>query len=97
MASTLSHVPAPSEHAPVHGQGATPFALQPVVRTQQAYSELPWQAHSWRAQYEQWVERATALQADVDAPQATIRDLTQRLYGTSGPGPPDRGGPPSTR
>ena len=82
MESTLSQVLAPSELAPVNGKGATPFAQQTVVLTKQAYIELTWQANYWRAQYEQLVERETALKAEVEAHQATIRDLTQRLYGT---------------
>jgi transposase len=60
----------------------TPFAQQTVVLTKQAYIELTWQANYWRAQYEQGVARETALKAEVETQQATIRDLTQRLYGT---------------
>src|SRR5918911_5322560 len=82
MENTLPHVIVPSELAPVNGKGATPFAQQTVVLTKQAYIELTWQANYWRAQYEQLVERETALKAEVEAYQATIRDLTQRLYGT---------------
>ena len=82
MESTLPHVIAPSELAPVKGKGATPFAQQTVVLTKQAYIELTWQANYWRAQYEQQMEREKALKAAVEAYQATIRDLTQRLYGT---------------
>jgi len=41
-----------------------------------------WQANYWRAQYEPLVEREAALKAEIEASQATIRDLTQRLYGT---------------
>jgi transposase len=82
MERPLPHVIAPSELAPVHGKGATPFGQQTVVLTKQAYIELTWQANYWRAQYEQAVERETTLKAAVEAQQATIRDLTQRLYGT---------------
>src|SRR5215475_4571372 len=82
MESPLSHSLAPSELAAVNGKGATPFGQQSVVLTKQAYIELTWQANYWRAQYEQVVERETALKAEVEAQQATIRDLTQRLYGT---------------
>jgi hypothetical protein len=82
MESPLSQVIAPSELAPVNGKGATPFAQQTVVLTKQAYIELLWQAHYWRAPYEQLVERETALKAEVEAQQAPIHDLTQRLYGT---------------
>src|SRR5215510_285758 len=82
MESTLPYALAPSELAPVNGKGVAPFAQQTVVLTKQAYIELTWQANYWRAQYEQLVERETALKAEVEAHQATIRDLTQRLYGT---------------
>ena len=82
MESLLPQVISPSERTPVNGKGVTPFAQQTVVLTKQAYIELTWQAHYWRAQYEQVVERATALQVEIEAHQAMIRDLTQRLYGT---------------
>src|ERR671925_2228772 len=82
MESTLRHVTSPSELAPGNDTGTTPFAQQTVVLTKQAYIELTWQANYWRAQYEQLVERETVLKAEVEACQATIRDLTQRLYGT---------------
>jgi hypothetical protein len=79
MESPLPHVILPSELAPVNGNATTPFAQQTVVLTKQAYIELTWQAPYWRAQYEQLVEREAALKAEIDAQQATIRDLTQRL------------------
>ena len=82
MESTLRQVTPPSELASGNDTGTTPFAQQTVVLTKQAYIELTWQAHYWRAQYEQLLERAAALKAEVEAHQATIRDLTQRLYGT---------------
>src|ERR671925_334061 len=82
MESTLRHVTSPSELMPGNDTGTTPFAQQTVVLTKQAYIELKWQAHYWRAQYEQLVEREAALKAEVEAHQATIRDLQQRLYGT---------------
>jgi transposase len=53
-----------------------------VVLTKQAYIALTWQAHYWRAQYEQLVEREAALKAEIEAHRATIRTLTQRLYGS---------------
>src|SRR5207302_4174152 len=82
MESTLLHVISPSELAPGDETGTTPFAQQTVVLTKQAYVELKWQANYWRSQYEQLVEREAALKAEIEAYQATIRDLTQRLYGT---------------
>jgi transposase len=82
MESPLRHVTSPSELTPGNDTGTTPFAQQTVVLTKQTYIELTWQANYWRAQYEQLLEREAALKADVEAQQATIRDLTQRLYGT---------------
>jgi hypothetical protein len=82
MERTLSQVITPSALAPVHGKGATPFAQQTVGLTKQTDIELTWQAHYWRTQYEQRLERETALKAEVEALQATIRELTQHLYGT---------------
>ena len=60
MESPLPHVISTSELAPVNGNDATPFAQQTVVLTKQAYVELTWQAHYWRAQYEQLVAREAA-------------------------------------
>jgi transposase len=82
MESTLSPVISPAERTPGNETGTPPFAQQTVVVTKQAYIELKWQAHYWRAQYEQRMEREAALKAQIEAYQATIRDLTQRLYGT---------------
>jgi transposase len=82
MESSLRHVTSPSALAPGNDTGTTPFAQQTVVLTKQAYIELTWQANYWRAQYEHLLEREAALKAEVETQQATIRDLTQRLYGT---------------
>lgn len=82
MESTLPHVISPSELAPANGHGPTPFSHQTVVLSKQAYIELKWQANYWRAQYEQLVAREAALKTEIETHQATIRDLTQRLYGT---------------
>lgn len=70
-----------SELASVHSSGTTPFSQQTVVLTKQAYIKLKWEANYWRAQHARLVEREAALKAEVEALQATIRDLTQRLYG----------------
>jgi hypothetical protein len=61
------------------------------VLTKQAYIELKWEASYWRSQHARQVEREAALKAQVAAREATVRDLTQRLYGTkseksAGPG-----------
>jgi transposase len=53
------------------------------VLTKQAYIEIKWEANYWRAQHARLVEREATLQAEVAALQATIRDLNQRLYGTT--------------
>jgi len=82
MENTLPQAISTSELAPVNGTGATPFSQQTVVLTKQAYIELTWQANYWRAQHARLVEREAALKAEGEALQATIRDLTQRLYGT---------------
>jgi transposase len=71
-----------SELAPGHEGSATPFSQQTVVLTKQAYIQLKWEAHYWRRQHERLVEREAALKAEVEALQATVRDLNQRLYGT---------------
>src|SRR5712691_5210139 len=81
MESTLPQVMSTSELAPVHEGGATPFSQQTVVLTKQAYIQLKWAAHYWRRQHERLVGREAALKAEVEALQATIRDLNQRLYG----------------
>jgi len=66
---------------PVRGPSATPFSQQTVVLTKQDYIALKWQANYWRAQHEQSLKREAALKAQVEALEAQIRDLTQRLYG----------------
>ena len=81
MESTQPQLISTSELAPVHSNGATPFSQQTMVLTKQAYIELKWQANYWRAQHERLVEREAALKAEVEALQATIRALHQRLYG----------------
>lgn len=82
MEHTGPQVHSTCEVAPVTGNGATPFSQHTVVLTKQDYIELKWQANYWRAQHERLLKREAALQAEVAALQATIRDLTQRLYGT---------------
>jgi len=81
MESTLPQAMSTSELAPVHEDGATPFSQQTVVLTKQAYIQLTWEVHYWRRQHARLVEREGALKAEVEALQATIRDLNQRLYG----------------
>jgi transposase len=82
MESTQPQLISTSELAPVNGNSATPFSQQTVVLTKQAYIELKWEANYWRAQHARLVEREAALKAQVEALEATVRDLNQRLYGT---------------
>ena len=82
MQSTHSNVNAISDLATANGNEATPFSQQSVVLTKQAYIELTWKANYWQAQHARSVEREAALTAQVTSLEATVRDLTQRLYGT---------------
>jgi transposase len=81
MESILPQVRSTSELAPGHEGSATPFSQQTVVLTKQASIQRKWEAHSWRRQHERLVAREAALKAEVEALQATIRALNQRLYG----------------
>jgi transposase len=65
----------------VSGKNATPFSQQTVVLTKQDYIALKWEANYWRAQHARLVQREAALKAQVEALEAQLRDLTQRLYG----------------
>jgi len=69
-------------YVPVSGETTTPFSQQSVVLTKQAYIALKWEANYWRAQHARLGQREAALKAQVEALEAQIRDLTQRLYGT---------------
>ena len=70
-----------SECAPVNGKSATPFSQQIVVLTKQDYIRLKWEANYWRAQHARLVQREAAWKAQVEALEAQVRDLNQRLYG----------------
>src|SRR5713101_8133099 len=82
MQSTHPNVNSISDLATGNSNDATPFSQQSVVLTKQAYIELKWQANYWQAQHARLVEREVALKAQVEALEATVRDLNQRLYGT---------------
>ena len=71
-----------SDLATGNGNDATPFSQPSVVLTKQASIELTWKANYCQAQHTRSVEREAALTAKVDALEATVRDLIQRLYGT---------------
>src|SRR5712692_7690061 len=102
MQSTHPNINAISDLATGNGNDATPFSQQSVMLTKQAYIDLTWQAHYLHAQHAQSVEREAALTAKVASLEATVRDLTQRLYGTkseksSGPDDADDPKPSSPR
>jgi transposase len=81
MDRILPPVRSTSELAPGHEERATPFSQPTLVLTQPAYSQLTWEAPSWRRQHERLVEREAALKAAGEALQAPLRDLRQRLSG----------------
>lgn len=83
MQSAHAHVNSISALATGNGNDATPFSQQRVRRTKQASLARTWQAHDWQAQPARSVERDAALTAHVASRAATIRDLTQRLSGTT--------------
>src|SRR5439155_24037403 len=80
-ATHLPHINSISDLATGNGNDVTPFSQQSVVLTKQAYIQLKWEANYWRAQHTRLLEREAALKAEVETLHATIRDLTQRLYG----------------
>ena len=82
MKPTQPQLISTSAFAPDNATNTTPFSQQTVVLTKQAYIALKWEANYWRAQHARLVEREAALKRAVEMLQATIRDLTQRLYGT---------------
>jgi hypothetical protein len=82
MQNIHPNVNAISDLATGNGNDATPFSQQSVILTKQTYIELMWKANYWQAQHARSVEREAALTAQVASLEATIRDLTQRLYGT---------------
>src|SRR5919204_1625852 len=82
MESTQPQLISMAADAPVRGDKATPFSHQTVVLTKQDYIALKWEANYWRAQHARPGQREAAVKAQVEALEAQIRDLTQRLYGT---------------
>src|SRR5712691_6794102 len=82
MENTQPQLSATATYAPVSGEKGTPFSKQSVVLRKQDYIALKWEANYWRAQHARLVQREAALKAQVEALEAQLRDLTQRLYGT---------------
>src|SRR6266851_2042054 len=82
MESTQPQFISASEFAPANAKNATPFSQQTVVLTKQDYIEIKWEANYWRAQHARLVQREAALKAQVEALEATVRNLNHRLYGT---------------
>jgi transposase len=82
MEKTQPHPISTAAHASVSSENATPFSKQTVALTKQDYIALKWEANYWRAQHARLVQREAALKAQVEALEAQIRDLNQRLYGT---------------
>ena len=81
MENTQPQLSSTATYAPVSGEKATPFSKQTVVLRKQDYIALKWEANYWRAQHARLVQREAALKAQVEALEAQIRDLNQRLYG----------------
>ena len=81
MKPTQPQLISTSALAPDTATNTTPFSHQTVVLPKQASIARKWEANYWRAQHARLVEREAALKREVATLQATIRDLTQRLYG----------------
>ncbi len=81
MENTQPQLISTAAYAPVSGENATPFSQQMVVLTKQDYIALKWEAHYWRTQHARQVQREAALKTQVEALEAQLRDLNQRLYG----------------
>jgi transposase len=81
MEGSLLRAPASAPDFATFESSRAPFAQEMVVLTKQEHIHLKWAVHYWKAQYERVAEREVALKQEVEAQQAQIRDLTQRLYG----------------
>ena len=79
MEKTQPQLISTTTYAPVSGEKTTPFSQQTVVLTKPDYIALKWEANYWRAQHARLVQREVALKAQVEALEAQIRDLNQRL------------------
>jgi transposase len=70
-----------STHQPDSGTKETPLAQAIVHLTKQQYIQLKWNSRYWQRQHERAIARETAVKLKLEQAEATIRDLTQRLYG----------------
>jgi hypothetical protein len=78
---SISPSPSSSTHQPDSGTKETPFAQAIVHLTKQQYIQLKWNSRYWQRQHKRAVAREAAVKLKLEQAEATIRDLTQRLYG----------------
>jgi hypothetical protein len=70
-----------SIHQPDSGTKEMPFAQAIVHLAKPQYIQLKWNSRYWQRQHERAIAREAALKLKLEQAEATIRDLTQRLYG----------------
>jgi transposase len=70
-----------STHQPDSGTKERPFAQALVHLAKQQYIQLKWNSRYWQRQHERAIAREAALKLKLEQAEATIRELTQRLYG----------------
>ena len=78
---SISPSPSSSTHQSDSGTKETPFAQAIVQLTKQQYIQLKRNSRYWQRQHECAIKREAALKLKLEQAEATIRDLTQRLYG----------------
>ena len=74
--------PSSSTHRSDSETKETPFAQAIVHLTKQQYIQLKWNSRYWQRQHERAIVREAALKLKLEQAEATIRDLTQRLWKT---------------
>ena len=67
--------------APSQGANGSPFAQVMVSISKQEYVQLKWDAQYWQMQHQRAQSREAQLKARIEALQARVRDLCQRLFG----------------